>query len=392
MNPFAPLEPALAVLSDGPGILPATGQAQEYLQQFDVDEYYDRIRTEDDKKVSEILETPGGRLYVDVPPLPRAEQHVFRYFVDGSVKTFFLGTLVEHERNTPVLLGQLGAAAVTREDDGRVHVAPEHNRKKIVLLLNKSQVSEPVWNNARTALQNARSPIPMDLVDTNEDDPHNSSKSFGRNKEARSRAAHKANWEMRLLERDLLRDLLAEHDQTGAWIAVDGGLGKEFKEKAFDRGFVGVIKNFSKEQVFELTSRGRTVRLSLFQLLAKLQVNQRTAAFGRGEGHVVFWYVRIREQRHLEYPLMGVLKIEYPNPGRQMVDSDLIDWLSRALVAERSVTPHGKDRRWHAHLYPIYLAEEVIKNGFYSEEVLRAGIKWPGLNRRIGPASSSREV
>jgi len=49
MNPFAPLQPALAALSDGPEILPATGQAQEYLQQFDVDEYYDRIWTEDDK-------------------------------------------------------------------------------------------------------------------------------------------------------------------------------------------------------------------------------------------------------------------------------------------------------------------------------------------------------
>jgi hypothetical protein len=57
MNPFAPLQPALAALSDGPEILPATGQAQEYLQQFDVDEYYDGIRTEDDKKVSEVMES-----------------------------------------------------------------------------------------------------------------------------------------------------------------------------------------------------------------------------------------------------------------------------------------------------------------------------------------------
>ncbi len=386
MNPFAPLEPALAALSEGPAILPATGQAQEYLQQFDVDEYYDRIRTEDDKKISEVMESPGGRLYVDVPPLGRSEQHVFQYFVDGSVKTFFLGTLVEHERNTPVLLAQLGAAAVRREDDGRVHVAPVHNRKRIVLLLNKSQVSDPIWNNALSALRNASSAIPMDLIDTDDDDPHNTSKSFGSNKEPRSRAAHKANWEMRLLERDLLRDLLAEHDRSGMWIAVDGGLGKEFQEKSFDRGFVGVIKNFSKEQVFELTSRGKTVRLSLFQLLANLQVNQRTAAFARGEGHVVFWYIRIREQRHLEYPLMGVMKIEYPNPSRSKVDSDCIDHLSRALVAERCVTPHGKDRRWHAHLYPIYLAEQVVKNGFYSEEVLRAGIKWPGLDRRARPA------
>lgn len=382
MNPFAPLQPALAALSDGPEILPATGQAQEYLQQFDVDEYYDRIRTEDDKKVSEVMESPGRRLYVDVPPLPRTEEHVFRYFVDGSVKTFFLGTLVEHERNTPILLGQIGAAAVKREDDGRVHVRPTDLRKEIILLLNRDQVSEAVWNRAETALRGARTAVPMRLVDTKEDDQYNSSKSFGSNKEPCSRAAHKANWEMRLLERELLRELLAEHDASGAYIAVDGGLGKEFKLNEFDRGFVGVIKNFSKEQVLELSSRGRTIRKSLFELLANLQVNQRTAAFGRGEGYVVFWYLRIRPQSYLEYPMMGVMKIEYPNPSRAMVDSNLIDHLSRALVAERTVTPHGKDRRWHAHLYPIYLAEQVIKNGFYSDEVLQAGIKWPGLERR----------
>lgn len=382
MNPFAPLQPALVALSDGPEILPATGQAQEYLQQFDTDEYYDRIRTEDDKKIGEVMESPGGRLYVDVPPLPRMDQHVFRYFVDGSVKTFFLGTLVEHERNTPVLLGQVGAAAIHRENDGRVHVLSAGFRRHLILLLNKDQISEAVWNNAETALRNARGGLPMRLVDTKEDDAYNSSKSFGTNKEPRSRAAHKANWEMRLLERDLLRDLLAEHDSTGAYIAVDGGLGKEFKLSEFNRGFVGVIKNFSKEQVFELSSRGRTIRKSLFQLLASLQVNQRTAVFGRGEGHVVFWYLRIREQKYLEYPLMGVIKIEYPNPSRSMVDSNLIDHLSRAMVAERTVTPHGKDQRWHAHLYPIYLAEQVIKNGFYSDEALQAGIKWPGLERR----------
>lgn len=379
MNPFAPLQPTLAALSDGPEILPATGQAQEYLQQFDVDEYYDRIRTEDDKNVSEVMESRPDKLYVNVPPLPRSEQHVFQYFVDGSVKTFFLGTLVEHERNTPILLGQVGATALKREDDGRVHVRPTDLRKEILLLLNRGQVSTVVWNSAEDTLHNASSPVPMRLVDTREDDAYNSSNSFGNNREPRSRAAHKANWEMRLLERELLRDLLIEHDTSGAYIAVDGGLGKEFKLNEFNRGFVGVIKNFSKDHIFELSTRGRTRRLSLFQLLTRLEVNQRTVAFARGEGHVVFWYLRIREQQHLEYPLMGVMKIEYPNPSRMMVDSDTIDHLSRALVAERTVAPHGKDQRWHAHLYPIFLAEQVIKNGFYSDEVLKAGIKWPGL-------------
>lgn len=50
---------------------------------------------------------------------------------------------------------------------------------------------------------------------------------------------------------------------------------------------------------------------------------------------------------------MGVVKVELVNPSREPVPSELIDEISRSLVAERSVTPHGQDRRWHAHLYPI---------------------------------------
>jgi len=85
----------------------------------------------------------------------------------------------------------------------------------------------------------------------------------------------------------------------------------------------------------------------------------------------------LREQRHLDYPLMGVVKVEFPNPTGEAVASDLIDEVSSALVAERQVTPHGKDSRWHAHLYAIYLAEQAVKAGFVSSEVLKAGIKWP---------------
>jgi hypothetical protein len=74
---------------------------------------------------------------------------------------------------------------------------------------------------------------------------------------------------------------------------------------------------------------------------------------------------------------MGVLRIELPNPTMEAVTSELINEISGALVAERCVSPHGKDVRWHAHLYAIYLAEQAVKNGFVSTETLKAGIKWP---------------
>jgi len=80
---------------------------------------------------------------------------------------------------------------------------------------------------------------------------------------------------------------------------------------------------------------------------------------------------------------MGVVKVEIPRPDGSPVPAGLADLISQALVAERNVTPYGAYRRWHCSLYPIYIAEQVIKNNFFSKEVLMGCIKWPiPQNRR----------
>lgn len=84
---------------------------------------------------------------------------------------------------------------------------------------------------------------------------------------------------------------------------------------------------------------------------------------------------------------MGVVKVELPNPSEDAVSSAVVDELSSALVAERQATPHGKDIRWHAHLYPIFLAEQAVKNGFTSMEALKAGMRWP--SRLSVPAAAT---
>jgi len=62
---------------------------------------------------------------------------------------------------------------------------------------------------------------------------------------------------------------------------------------------------------------------------------------------------------------MGVVKVEFPCPDRKPVPSQVADLISSALVAERNVTPYGLDRRWHYSLYPIHIAEKVIKINFF---------------------------
>lgn len=364
-DPFSPLQQALRVLVENADVLPAAGQAIVDLVTPDLEEQYDQ-RTTGDAVVRSLWETDLTSLYCDVPPITRREEHCLRYFVDGSTKTYFIGTLLEQDRSTPVQLSQVGAAMVVREDNGRLRVA--ERKRTLLLTLEKSQVSDPLW----MALESALANVPgYKLCDSATGNRYADALEL---RDSRPRGAHRANWHMREMEVELAQAVPREAD---AWLVMDGSLGNEF-ENWSGGPLIGVAKSFRRDHRFEIGSGPRAQKVNLYKLLTGLRENQRTAVFPRNnEGRIVFWYVRIRPQKGLDYPLMGVVKVEMPNPKREPVDSQLVNRISSWLVAERTVTPYGRDPRWHAHLYPMYVAEQVIGSLFYSEAVLKSGIRWP---------------
>ncbi|MEM4720950.1 MAG: hypothetical protein QXT73_02650 [Candidatus Methanomethylicaceae archaeon] len=375
-NPLACLSPALAAICEKGKVLPATGQALIDLVGPDQDETFDRLLTDAEerfKPVDLVLEPPPWKLYHHLNPRPRRDDHVFRYFLDGSARTYFLGTVVERERSSPVQFAQVGAAAVYRENEGRLLRAGAERR--LILMLSKEHVSPELWEAVASRVQ----ALPdLELRNSGEKDPVTDGVQVA---EPRFRGAHKANWFMREAERDLARKLLTELPE-GAWLVLDGGLGKDiltwtYLKKWDHPPLIGVCKSFSKEPCFKVGGGPGGKILNLYELLARLEHGCRTAVFGAEGGKKAFWYVRLRPQGDLDYPLMGVIKVEMPNPKREAIPTELIDRLSGALLAERSVTPHGRDSRWHAHLYPISVAERLVKGLFFSEEVLRAAIRWP---------------
>lgn len=364
-NPFQPIQSALRILVENAQVLPATGQSVVDLVTSDLEEIYDQ-RTTGEAIIQTVWETETKSLYRSLQPIPRSQEHGFRYFVDGSAKTYFIGTVLEQDRSTPVQISQVGAAMVMREDDGRIRVADSQHT--ILLTLEKSQVSEQLWETLEQAIKGVPGYMLCDSTTNN-----NYADAMGL-RESRPRGAHRANWHMREMEVDLARSVPRAGD---AWLVIDGSLGNEF-ETWRGAPLVGVAKTFRRDSQFNLGSGPRARKINLFGLLKDLQENQRTIVFPRSnEGKIVFWYVRLRPQKELDYPLMGVVKVEMSNPDREAVDSQLIDRISSWLIAERTVTPYGRDGRWHAHLYPIYIAERVIRSQFYSEEVLKSGIRWP---------------
>lgn len=365
-NPFEALRPALEVIAQEAKVLPATGQALEDLMRPDHEEVIDRLRSGDDA-LDVIIEKPNRQPYVLLKPLYRHERHLLRYFLDGSARTFFLGDAVEGTRRTPINVAQVGAAVVFREDDGQVHVAV--SRHRIYLMMDKQAVS--FGDRVEEIIKKAGPRF--GFHDLMQQDGETEVTSPG--KEPRSRAAHKAHHLMAQIEDELGRKELKR--DNGHWLVLDGSLSKDLYAWTEVPQFLGIAKSFSREPQFKLPGARGGRSVNLYELLADLPFSSRTCLFSARSGKAAVWYVRLREQKHLDFPLMGVIKVELPNPSADAVPSELADEISAALVAERQATPHGRDTRWHAHLYAIYLAEQAVKNGFVSMEALKAGLRWP---------------
>jgi len=371
-NPLIGLEKVLGRLAEETSYLPATGGAVEDLLHPEIEEREDKFVNFEEKVFETIIETEQTPLYRPAPPLLRSEQHLFRYFLDGSFRSYFIGTALEHERDTPVHFAQIGAAVIWRMDDGDVEV--DKVEVNNLLLLAQNKLSEGVWQGLEGEVNKLGQTVK--LVDISVDDQI--TKHYSAEVDPRTKSVGKVTWKMHELEMKLI---MSKAEACSDWLVADGSL--MFEPLLSKLGalaeprVIGVVKSFRRDPQFSFGKGQKTENFNIVKLLANLPNEHRTAAFGARSGKVAFWYVRIREQRHLDYPLMGVVKVEMANTGEGGVDSELVDLISRAIVGERSVTPYGLDRRWHVHLYPIHLCEEVVKNALLSREVVRAGLRMP---------------
>jgi hypothetical protein len=366
------LQDALQVLADRTNVLPAVGGATEDELRPDAEEIDDQQATRDDTLLDEPYEFGNTQIFVPLTALRRPEEHLFRYFQDGSMRSFFVGTALEHDRQTPVIIGQVGAVALEREDGGRLRLAA--GRQRNLLLVAFSQISDDVKNRLHSIVATLGDSYAMADIEA-----------YGQEgQDLRRRAEDTMRATMHLIESETLTDTLTRRE--GGWMICDGSLrfAKFFEDLRKHYGesqptVVSVAKSFSKTPRFKVGPRGRAREVNLWQLLSDLPEGHRTLAFKTktGERVVSVWYIRLRMKSYMEYPLMGVIKVELPILGTEPPLSDLITKLSNGLLAERTVTPHGLDRRWHAHLYPIFQAERAVKNAFVSIATLRAGLRWP---------------
>lgn len=363
-KPPVDLTTVLGTIARNTEVLPASGKAVEEMLHPDREEADDTFLSHDDRLIEVLAEKPNEELYIPTPPLPRTENHLLRYFLDGSIRTWFLGTTLEQQRTSPIILAQVGVAVIKRGDNGRLRVCGSSLQHQLLLLLARDQLSEGLW----AELVRVAAEAEIDVVDITDEE---ASSSLASDLRIRASAAGIA----RMAELESKTALQIAASRSDGWLVLDGSM--RVKGLAHAEHTLSIAKSFSKQPEFSFGTRRGWDKKSVLQLLADLPPEHRTAAFGGRSRTIAFWYVRLRGPQYLDYPLMGIVKVEIPNPETNVMDSRLVDEISRAVIAERNVTPYGVDNRWHVHLYPIYAAEQAIQNRFYSVDELRQMIHWP---------------
>jgi hypothetical protein len=362
------LEKILSAAAGHLELLPATGGAIEEMTNTDDTERDDTKFSSEHLNVDTFLEAPAPNwTYRELKPIFRKENHLFRYFLDGSFRHYFIATGLEHDRSTPIFLAQTGLSILERNDLGKLkRVMHEH---KWVMLLSKTRVSDTAWN---AIMEEAKkSKIDLQMYDLAEEDPVSGKTYEGQ--DLRERGRGKTRYLMSKAEFQITSKFREKY--PNGWLIKDGllSLGSYGAGMSLP-GIIAVAKTFTTTQKFTTRDGPKRTKENISTLLTNLPPHHRTPVFEGYAGNTGFWYLRLRESAQLQYPLFGVIKVEIPHISEQPITLELIDELSSALLAEQFVTPYGSDDRWNTHLYPIYQAEHSAKQLFYSTEVIQGCI------------------
>jgi hypothetical protein len=315
----------------------------------------------------------GGVLHIDPGPiLPRTERHFFKFFLDGSIRTYYLGEQLENGRSYPIIATEVASAAISRSDDGRPSVAGF--KRKIALLIPPAPpmlpetVHELMELREQMAASTSRFKLEVVRLDQRERQE---------GVDLRTSLLGKARAEMHSVEHELAHQI---GRGAGEWLVLDGAIRKH--EFLGLKETIGLAKSFSRNPIFRTRDHGI---IDVVTLISELHEGERTPVFKHESGldpesgesdkvtkEVAFWYIRLRSGKGLEGPLQGVVKIDLHLEKDQLDPSDveLVNTITRALAAERYVSPYPTPR-WHAHIYPIFTAETYIKASLLSPLVFR---------------------
>jgi hypothetical protein len=312
------------------------------------------------------------------------DKPLFKYFLDGSRRTYKVADIAINKRIYPVIAGQIGVACCERKyKDSFKKLAFDH---QLVLALPscsnwRDDKHELFFNEKIQELNKIdvlnKFNIKFHKILIYKDEALKEGESY------ENKGIAKIQDEMIETEKSLVMNLVQEKKLTElSYLLKDGSLeytktGAANSKKLSDlkknyQCVVGASKSFDPELCEDNNKK------SIAQFIADLPLYARTPAFKYSVPRIPdiyfsVWYLRIRAQKHSASPFDGVLKIEKilvtDKENEIGLDSDEIDRISAHIINERNPTCYGTDKRWANHLYPIYLTESFIKSQYLSNSL-----------------------
>jgi len=316
------------------------------------------------------------------------QEPLFRYFLDGSRRTYKVDDFEINRRVFPIVAGQINVACCERQSPSKFKCKDLESNLVISLPSEANpevRNSELFFNNLMDKINKIqrvqKTGIPFSKILAYSSKKNNTRENKYENLGIAMIQDEMIEGEKKIVANLTAKKLLNENhyllkDGSLQYKPMKTGNYKELsKIKNNYRRVVGVSKMFNPELCKD--RKGRSNAASI----AKIELYHRTPAYMfqhsiekqsfLGDFKYSIWYVRIRDAKYTESPFSGIIKIEKilitEEEIEKGLDSALVDVITANIINERNPVCYGKDKRWANHLYPIYLTEQFLKSKYLSD-------------------------
>lgn len=330
-------------------------------------------------------ETVHHKKAIDLYGLSRklvcTETPLFKYFIDGSRKTYRVDDISYANQVYPIIAGQIGVGCCKRI--GRRLSKQVYCNQNVIALPRCADKdgweSDLFFNRLLQKINDLQSVkkhnIKFAKILIYDSTKHEDSKL--EDKGIAKIQDHMIDMEKELVA-DLVRDNMLSHE---SFLVKDGSLqykrmeSGNYRELAKIRNnyryVIGVSKSFNPERCQDHAGKNNSSAIANLKLYHRTPALMYESEIVNSEDEQVFfavWYVRIRDRQYTKSPYEGILKIEKilttNEEADHGLDSELIDYITANVLNERNPVCWGTDSRWANHLYPVYLTEKYVKSLF----------------------------
>jgi hypothetical protein len=282
----------------------------------------------------------------------------FRFFLDGSIRTKYVGEFVEGALSFPLIVSEIAAVAI----DIKEHKPKPAIFTKYLYFVFPHKDTNAISDRAYEKLVDLQKKFLQENSNTRVD-------FMKKEKVVRDLRSSLLGTVRSLMHRIEHETAIGITRDPNDWLIMDGAIRNEEFMKL--ENTIGLAKSFSRKPSFRVS--GKTLTLPAY--MKNINEGERSAVFRKetptsAEEKLVFWYERIRTFPPME-PLGGIVKVDMALPKTKLeeADSTLIDEISAEIYNLRLPATYPKPR-WPSMIYPINICEKYMSASFLSRYCL----------------------